>query len=375
MKRDFQSFMKLNQQFQYQNTQLLYLLITPFAESVCPHYYSKAIFFCKDCENYSPCKICHEIQYDHKLICDHIVCVQCQMKQNISQKCISCNIQFGEYMCDKCGILDLFTSETKPGFHCDQCGTCLLGYTEDFIHCNTCKFCRLKEHICVDFQCFLCLEDLSSSQQGAIKLNCGHFIHKNCKQRMLKSNQFTCGICRKLMLSKQQQIIYNNAMRDKYQQEPISQLLLKKFFWYQCNECSREFIAIQHPIGAMCCNCISFNTSIKQICDDALNCDQIYQEQIKEILIQNECVLQNNVSDLQYYEQLLPKLFSAEILKNYGECNENQIFQYILIELCLNEIDEEELINQLEVVVQEYQNKMTIQEVSLKLLEYNSNIQ
>ena len=57
----------------------------------------------------------------------------------LRNKCIKCEIQFGEYHCNIC---NLWMALDKKPFHCDHCGFCRVGGREGFRHCVDCSMVR-----------------------------------------------------------------------------------------------------------------------------------------------------------------------------------------------------------------------------------------
>merc|ERR1711937_345672 len=100
----------------------------------CNHYERNCYILAPCCEEFFPCRLCHDdIKYDketdfnksHKIDFTKIEKVRCNICgkiQKISDRCIDCSSIFGEYYCKKCKYLDIDIS--KKQFHCDKCGIC-----------------------------------------------------------------------------------------------------------------------------------------------------------------------------------------------------------------------------------------------------------
>ena len=103
-----------------------------------------------------------------QLLVREVVCKECHTRQKQSNKCIKCNITFGEYHCNHC---NLWVNTNKQPFHCEKCGICHVGGRDSFIHCDYCAMCIHKNiydnHVCLKDKykddCFLCREDMYTS--------------------------------------------------------------------------------------------------------------------------------------------------------------------------------------------------------------------
>jgi len=79
---------------------------------------------------------------------------------------------------------------------------------EDYIHCDNCGGCILKElkdtHKCIPDglkgDCCICLESIFLSQEPVRLLACGHVIHGKCLEDLLKNNRISCPLCRKSLV-------------------------------------------------------------------------------------------------------------------------------------------------------------------------------
>ena len=60
------------------------------------------------------------------------VCLQ------VGKECTQCGLLFGQYFCAVCRLYD---DTDKGQFHCEKCGLCRVGGSENFFHCDTCGFC------------------------------------------------------------------------------------------------------------------------------------------------------------------------------------------------------------------------------------------
>ena len=153
---------------------------------MCEHYKRNCSIISPCCDKQYNCRLCHDInEYDnnsdpkkmHKINrfeIKEIVCNICKIRQNISNKCINCNIKFGEYYCSICNYFD--DDISKKQFHCDKCGICRVGGKENFFHCDTCEMClniaAKDNHVCREKKshtnCPICLEYLFDSRDSII---------------------------------------------------------------------------------------------------------------------------------------------------------------------------------------------------------------
>lgn len=107
----------------------------------CKHFTRKNRILMACCGTFPVCRMCH-IQ-DPSRIHDvriepvqTMLCMMCGEVQPKTQNCRKCNVCFGSYYCDVCGITD-----DTPGYdlrHCSKCNVCMPGLT---FHCDRCKSC------------------------------------------------------------------------------------------------------------------------------------------------------------------------------------------------------------------------------------------
>lgn len=107
----------------------------------CRHFTRKNRVLMVCCGTFTVCRMCHiqdpnrvhevRIEPVHTMLC--MMCGEVQPKTQVCRKCEVC---FGSYYCDVCGITD-----DTPGYdlrHCPDCNVCMPGLT---FHCNRCKSC------------------------------------------------------------------------------------------------------------------------------------------------------------------------------------------------------------------------------------------
>ena len=246
-------------------------------EKGCKHYKRNCAFISPCCNEQFICRLCHDEQKDeneidyekaHKLdrtLVKDIVCLECKTRQNISNECINCKIQFGNYYCSKC---NLFDNIDKGQYHCDLCGICRVGGKDNFFHCLKCNMClsiKIKEeHIknCnsknyFKDNCAFCQDDIFSSTKPSQSVNCGHVFHTHCLVEYFKQNNYKCPYCFKAMTDVSAMYTFMDheidvvQMPDEYKDTMLDIL---------CNECEKKSKCKFHVVGLKCQHCGSYNT-------------------------------------------------------------------------------------------------------------------
>jgi len=278
----------------------------------CNHYEKKCNnFYFECCDTYYDCHRCHNensecIEYKIKFI----TCSECYTKQNISNICISCNIEFSNCYCSKCLI---WTS--KKIHHCDKCKICRIGSEEELYHCDSCCICFEKknmiDHKCVKIPfnsqiCSYCLESTFTSQESSIVIKCGHIVHLKCLENAKKNNNYKCPNCRKSLYD--MKLLWNN-LRNNIEMQPmpseffeikIGDIVNTKYGDFIINNiteeniCEGEFIKWKKKD---CSNVKGFlnrenlkkNTKVKILCND---CDLESMNEFHFIGV--ECILCNS---------------------------------------------------------------------------------
>jgi len=231
----------------------------------CGHYTRGCKFISPCCHKIVNCRLCHNDENDHEINrfeVNVIKCNFCNKEQDVSNKCINCNNIFGEYFCSICRFYD--SNENKKYFHCNQCGICRVGEKDKIFHCDECNICysiELKDnHTCKKelfmTDCCICLNDLFSSRDSCVVLQCSHVIHNKCANEWLKKN-ISCPLCRKSMLDNQSKKKYIEYLDELIKNNPIENSIKIKIL---CNDCSSENEIDFHPFGQKCITCGSYNT-------------------------------------------------------------------------------------------------------------------
>ena len=239
----------------------------------CKHYKRKCKIYCDCCNEIHSCRLCHDEKYEYetnshtldRFNIKKVICELCNLKQDISNNCIQCGIKFGEYYCNICNLFDDDTS--KGQFHCDKCGICRVGGRDNFYHCDNCNSCvslALKDnHNCIKNafhnQCPVCFESVFNSVKPSTVINCGHVLHVECLNEMLKTGTLSglrCPLCNKSSIDTN--IIFQH-MDQEIASIPMPEDLNYNVKIY-CNDCGKNSETKFHIVGHKCQECGSYNT-------------------------------------------------------------------------------------------------------------------
>ena len=179
-----------------------------------------------------------------------------------SNKCVNCDIKFGNYFCEICVLYD---NVDKKQYHCDKCKICRVGGRENFFHCDVCSCClsinEKDNHKCLKNKtkdnCSICMENLFESIEPVSILKCGHPIHTNCMSEYMKSS-YKCPLCSKSMVDMKHYFdmldieINNTPLPDEYKDKDVEIL---------CNDCEQKSTVKFHFYGLKCKSCCSYNTT------------------------------------------------------------------------------------------------------------------
>ena len=239
----------------------------------CKHYDRGCKMVCPTCEESFWCRHCHNEKYefhsdpkkshllDRKKVMK-IICGNCEKEQSIKNKCEDCGLVFGEYYCEECRFYD---NKDRGQFHCDKCGICRIGGSENFFHCDKCNAClsiSLKDnHKCIDGtlkqNCPVCLEYLMDSTDASMILKCGHSIHKKCVDSLLKSRVSKCPLCNQSIVNMNEQW----KMMDEYiSQTPMPDIYRDWSVEILCSDCHSKTVNNFHVVGIKCKECGGYNT-------------------------------------------------------------------------------------------------------------------
>lgn len=245
------------------------------ADSKCTHYERNCNIVAPCCNRVMGCRICHDETSPpghpsmNRFMVREVVCKLCGTRQMGSNQCINCKTIFGEYHCNKC---NLWMSQSKKPFHCDQCGFCRVGGQENFRHCSECCMC-ISVNVFDTHRCFkdkyknncpVCREDMFSSRQSPQDLPCGHAIHAHCF-RKLAGFDYRCPICKKTVVSQQSMAAAWEARARDISEHPMPSDL-QRIVDIMCNDCETKSHARNwHFLGIQCGHCSSFNTVVEQV--------------------------------------------------------------------------------------------------------------
>lgn len=240
----------------------------------CKHYKRRCQIRAPCCNEVFDCRHCHNEStstlrniYDrHDLVrqdVKQVICSVCDTEQPAAQVCSNCGVNMGEYFCSICIFYDDDTE--KQQFHCDDCGICRVGGRENFFHCKKCGSCYAvglrNNHRCVEnsmrHHCPICYEYLFDSLKDTNVMKCGHTMHVECYNEMIKRDKFCCPICSRSVIDMSKtwqrldEEIEATAMPSDYRDKKV---------WILCNDCNDTTEVHFHIIGQKCGHCRSYNT-------------------------------------------------------------------------------------------------------------------
>jgi RING finger and CHY zinc finger domain-containing protein 1 len=255
----------------------------------CQHYIRGAAIFAACCQQFYPCRQCHDEDVDgghedlQKGQVTKVKCLHCKLEQHVADACINkdCQERFGDRVCLDCRLFD--STPDREFFHCDKCGICRLGRKEENFHCERCDTCvkasSRGRHTCIasplrDAKCPICLCSMFYSSRPSCFLPCGHAMHTRCFDDYARSD-YRCPLCYKSMADMHS---YNSAL-DKIMLEelangPESQMNTKVRIF--CNDCG-ETSQTRYHFEFFKCNsnrrstgisgpCGSYNTRFIEYC-------------------------------------------------------------------------------------------------------------
>jgi RING finger/CHY zinc finger protein 1 len=248
----------------------------------CAHYQRKVTLACVHplcAGRFYGCRFCHDEEHDdgqsdvrlvHKFDRKGVPCVRCEACKEVqspAQTCRACACTLGAYFCRVCVLYDDEGLDKKRIFHCDACGICRVGGSENFKHCDSCAMCvqipkpGSPHHKCSRFSgnCAVCLEDIFTSRSAPTPLsNCTHTVHSTCLTAMLKGGIYRCPECQRSAVD----------MRTSWARldfdlvvQPMPCDLRGKAVRIVCNDCSTPAQVPRHYSGLRCPGCGSWNTT------------------------------------------------------------------------------------------------------------------
>lgn len=241
------------------------LQLTVPVRTPCSHYDRHCDIIANCCQERFSCRLCHDEYSDHKINrfeTKEIICRNCETRQVVSNLCIGCGVQFGEYFCEICRLW----INSKEGieiqvYHCEGCGICNKGSSSNIKHCYDCGICwnTANTHICPKdvkmLQCSICLENVYQSVDGFIALKCQHTAHQTCLLKLLE-HDVKCPLCKKSAWNVNWQ-----ELDDLIAMQPMPEELIDKKVSILCNDCLTKSETKFHFLGNKCDNCGSYNTT------------------------------------------------------------------------------------------------------------------
>ncbi|KAF5190749.1 Ring finger and chy zinc finger domain-containing protein [Thalictrum thalictroides] len=240
----------------------------------CEHYKRRCKIRAPCCNKVFTCRHCHNAamsmldnpKEQHEIVrteVNQVICSVCDTEQQVTQKCINCGVNMGEYFCGVCNFYD--DDISKGQFHCNGCGICRVGGRENFFHCQKCGSCYstglIDNHFCLENSmqnnCPVCYEYLFDSLKKTSVMKCGHTMHMDCLDEMTKHNKYCCPMCSKSVLDmssvwqRMDEEIEATVMPEEYRDKKI---------WILCNDCNTQSEVRFHIIGLKCTQCNSYNT-------------------------------------------------------------------------------------------------------------------
>lgn len=105
--------------------------------------------------------------------------------------------------------------------------------------------------------CPICYEYLFDSLKDTIVMKCGHTMHSECYQEMMKRDKYCCPICSKSVVDMSRiwkridEEIEATIMPEDYRYRKV---------WILCNDCNDTTEVYFHILGHKCGHCRSYNT-------------------------------------------------------------------------------------------------------------------
>lgn len=132
-----------------------------------------------------------------------MVCLFCDTKQGINEKCYKCHSKIANYYCSKCK----FHSNSRFIKHCDKCKFCIYMY-DNIEHCDECNKCVKKGHNCqnddkMQNDCAICQNKICEESPHGNKTKnyithskCKNIFHTDCLKEYEKHGGKRCPLCR-----------------------------------------------------------------------------------------------------------------------------------------------------------------------------------
>ncbi|KAJ2317068.1 hypothetical protein GGI00_006856 [Coemansia sp. RSA 2681] len=233
----------------------------------CSHYQLKAKLLAPCCNQWAPCRFCHDEDRQHamdRFAVSRMKCMLCLEEQPIGQRCRGCQQDMGRYYCNTCRLID--DGPDKDIFHCEQCGICLSGRRHDYYHCSVCDACvavdARERHSCKEKRlqctCPICDEWLSDSVLSIVQPECQHLMHESCLSKHME-HSYKCPVCSASLCDTR--AIFDSIecyMRFSVMPPEYRDKLSLVF----CNDCHRRSVTKYHFLYHKCQECCSYNTAM-----------------------------------------------------------------------------------------------------------------
>ncbi|CAL6073491.1 CHY_zinc finger domain-containing protein [Hexamita inflata] len=348
----------------------------------CDHYITNCALQCDQCSNFYCCRFCHDEAESHKLnrAVSNIRCLICNTAQPISPSCQACLTPFAIYFCPICKIFSDVSTESKPRFHCAQCDSCVNGLQNKMIHCSKCNCCLKKtdvnSHVCEQPElCCVCMQQLTESTTPFVLMECRHWIHQRCYQELLQKNIFSCPMCRKFIVTKEEREKVLNLVKERYQRTIIPRYMGQNVKVH-CMDCGKNSVHAEHPLCYFCAHCGLFNVELIEYVEQKPDHNEIQPvsfntENIRKVLINQygyELEVQLNAALIKKMNQLL---IQPEIVDKVVEILNSDILPGNFDEFLgrvIKEVEEEEW-GEGEIMYEEWEEEEEGQENSEQLQE------
>ncbi|KAH0575500.1 RING finger and CHY zinc finger domain-containing protein [Spironucleus salmonicida] len=238
----------------------------------CPHYIRGCEYSCVTCGKFYGCRLCHDDEVDDhqfdRYVTDTIRCRYCATVQKFGQKCETCKVEFGWYICFTCKMICGLGEDAKPNYHCEGCKICMVGRRQYSKHCDACKSCfnvdYFDQHKCckVSGECCVCMDDMEKTIYGRIVPNCGHIMHSHCYQTLLQKQNYKCPLCKKFLPVHDDSKRIIDFQEKVYDRIFIPQEYEGYYVKVKCNDCQQEATQHFHPYKYFCGECKNFNTDV-----------------------------------------------------------------------------------------------------------------
>uniref|UniRef100_A0A803NBK9 Uncharacterized protein n=1 Tax=Chenopodium quinoa TaxID=63459 RepID=A0A803NBK9_CHEQI len=238
----------------------------------CQHYRRRCLIRAPCCNEIFPCRHCHNEATNmlrnpmdrHELDrhdVKQVVCAVCDTEQPVSSDgdkersvwlLLSCSVTVF-------GSKNVVTNVWLPvKFRLIKCSFTVMiaGFA------GSCYSVALRDnHLCIEnsmrHHCPICYEYLFDSLKNTTVLTCGHTMHSDCCQEMLKRDKYCCPICSKSVIDMSRtwkrldEEIEATTMPEEYRSKKV---------WILCNDCNDTTEVYFHILGQKCSHCKSYNT-------------------------------------------------------------------------------------------------------------------